>query len=676
IATPTTSATVTPSITNTPTSGPSPTITITPTPSNTATQTATPTPTATAVPVANDNIDTPLQIILPSSLSFTTTVDVSNASRAYDDPIFSCTNGMGYKTVWFIYQPLFDGLLNIDTTDSNYDTVLGVWTGARGSLTSLACNDDYSYPSSVASKINNLAVVRDQTYYVEVASYSLIGSARLNLKVTMKIPTPSNFSATDGTSSAGIDLNWDTVPGVDNYQIYRATSLTGTKILLGMVSENTYLDSRATSGDMFVYWVAACSGEVCSDLSNSDSGFRILESPTVTASLGSALDAVILSWTSISNTVYYEIYRTESIDVNPLSNSALAIITKTRSSIPTSYKDKTGLPGKNYYYWVRACRNSICSSLDGKTTVGWKGLSKPGKLNATDNSSLDMILVSWPPVFGASNYEVYRAIGTSGTKELIGTVEESLSYEDNSALPGVTYTYWLKACVEQNCSIFSSATTGWRSLSVPVNLIASDGTSTSSIDLIWDVATDASYYKVYRSTSLTGKKSLINTTSNTSYIDYGAAAGPIYYYWVSSCVDKNCSNYSTSEPGFRLLTSPATMTASDGKYTNYVQLSWPKVRNATQYNVYRASSIDDEKVIIGSTSKTSFSDAGIAAGYIYYYWVTACNNGNCGALYGTDTGWKGLAKLSGLTVNATTDLLSVEPGMTYAAVTWPIQDGA
>lgn len=672
----TATATSTASITNTPTIGPSPTTTLTATPSNTPTQTATPTPTATAVPVANDNFDTPYQISLPSSLVFSTTLDVSNASRAYDDPIFACTNAMGYKTVWFIYQPMFDGQLTVETTNSNYDTVLGIWTGTRGNLTSIACNDDISYPSSVSSKISDLAVNRGEIYYIEVASYSFIGSAQLNLKVSMKIPTPSNLVASDGTSASGVILNWDPVQGADNYNIFRASSLTGTKSLLGKVTENIYIDTSASSGEMFAYWVTACSGDVCSDYSNSDTGFRILEPVIVTASLGTVLDAVNLSWKSISKTVYYEIYRTESIDVNPLSSSALAVITKTRSSIPTSFKDKTVLPGKSYYYWVRACRNSICSNLDGQPVVGWRGLTKPGNLSASDNASLDKVVVAWSAVSGAINYDVYRAVGTNGTKELIGSGDGSLRFDDITALPGITYTYWLKACVNQNCSVFSSATTGWRSLNVPVNLFASDGASTSSINLTWDVVTDASSYRVFRSTSMTGKKSLINTISSTSYVDQGAAAGPIYYYWVTSCVNKNCSNYSSAESGYRLLTSPATMSASDGKYTNYVQISWPKVKNATQYIVYRASSSDGEKVVIGSTSKTSFSDVGVVAGYIYNYWVTACNNGNCGAFYGSDSGWRGIAKLSGLMVNANNSVLSVESGTTGASLAWTAQEGA
>ena len=34
--------------------------------------------------------------------------------------------------------------LTIDTFGSDYDTVLAVWTGSRGSLTNVACNDDSS----------------------------------------------------------------------------------------------------------------------------------------------------------------------------------------------------------------------------------------------------------------------------------------------------------------------------------------------------------------------------------------------------------------------------------------------------------------------------------------------------------------------------------------------------
>ncbi len=52
-------------------------------------------------------------------------------------------SGQKYRTVWYRYTAPSAQPLIIDTMGSDYDTVLVVWTGSRGSLTSVACNDDF-----------------------------------------------------------------------------------------------------------------------------------------------------------------------------------------------------------------------------------------------------------------------------------------------------------------------------------------------------------------------------------------------------------------------------------------------------------------------------------------------------------------------------------------------------
>ena len=39
----------------------------------------------------------------------------------------------------------FDGLFSVNTSASDYDTVLGIWTGQPDSLVSLACHDDVNF---------------------------------------------------------------------------------------------------------------------------------------------------------------------------------------------------------------------------------------------------------------------------------------------------------------------------------------------------------------------------------------------------------------------------------------------------------------------------------------------------------------------------------------------------
>jgi len=146
----------------------------TPTPTPTGTPpTATPTftPTSTPVPPSNDDFGQPV-VITP--LPFSHTLDTTNATSAADDPVL-CTGYKGGATVWYRFTAPSSGTLTADTFNSNYDTVLAIFTGERGGLTRVACNDDYqSFQSRVA-----LSVTAGTTYFLEVADYYSTSSSEI-----------------------------------------------------------------------------------------------------------------------------------------------------------------------------------------------------------------------------------------------------------------------------------------------------------------------------------------------------------------------------------------------------------------------------------------------------------------------------------------------------------------
>ncbi|MDQ7026103.1 MAG: S8 family serine peptidase [Anaerolineae bacterium] len=124
----------------------------------------------------NDDFDNAL--IIPS-LSFTNLRDTIPATTAVDDPISTCDFNRG-KTVWYYYTPSSNVDIIFDTIGSNYDTVLSVWTGSRGSLSQVGCNDDFGGSQSQVS----LSLVSGTTYYIMVAGYNglagdLVFNARL-----------------------------------------------------------------------------------------------------------------------------------------------------------------------------------------------------------------------------------------------------------------------------------------------------------------------------------------------------------------------------------------------------------------------------------------------------------------------------------------------------------------
>gem|GEM_PF-827023 len=148
--------------------GPPPTPTPTPT-GATPTSTPSSTPTSTPARPANDNFE---QTMAVTPLPFTHAIDIATATSATDDPRL-CIGSPGGATVWYRFTAPAAGVLTIDTFDSDYDTVLAIFTGSRGALTRLVCNDDYDSLQSFVT----LNVTAGATYFIDVASYLSSGSA-------------------------------------------------------------------------------------------------------------------------------------------------------------------------------------------------------------------------------------------------------------------------------------------------------------------------------------------------------------------------------------------------------------------------------------------------------------------------------------------------------------------
>lgn len=88
-----------------------------------------------AQPPLNDDVDDATVI---AALPYANSQDTTEATTASDDP--ECA-GNGH-TVWYSFTPSSDIEVIADTFGSDFDTTLSVYTGSRGSLDQIACNDD------------------------------------------------------------------------------------------------------------------------------------------------------------------------------------------------------------------------------------------------------------------------------------------------------------------------------------------------------------------------------------------------------------------------------------------------------------------------------------------------------------------------------------------------------
>jgi hypothetical protein len=95
-------------------------------------------PASAARPPANDQLRKATVI---TTTPFSTTLDTSGAKRSPSDPAPSCVFNFG-ATVFYTITPSASTLLTVDTTGSDYDTVLTVFAVTEAGLVEVACVDD------------------------------------------------------------------------------------------------------------------------------------------------------------------------------------------------------------------------------------------------------------------------------------------------------------------------------------------------------------------------------------------------------------------------------------------------------------------------------------------------------------------------------------------------------
>ncbi len=137
-------------------------------------------------PVANDDFDLPLCVGWPDR---TYTQQTEGATVALDDPVMSCIdNQQGAVTVWYRFVSPDSGVLHLDTFGSDYDTVLAVYTGDRGNLFEVDCDDDTQGLQSAL----DIPVVAGEAYHVQVAGYP--GSSGGSLQLSVEYTPPPGCS--------------------------------------------------------------------------------------------------------------------------------------------------------------------------------------------------------------------------------------------------------------------------------------------------------------------------------------------------------------------------------------------------------------------------------------------------------------------------------------------------
>jgi len=345
----------------------------------------------------------------------------------------------------------------------------------------------------------------------------------------------------------------------------------------------------------------------------SESAGEVAAPTNLSASDGASATQIDLAWDEVTDAESYQIFRNDSwIGTSEIS----------------SFTDEDVAANETFFYQVVAVTSteaSAKSAVESGDTYVVPGA--PENLTATDGTDTETVAVSWSPVGDAVHYSVSRA-GTDNSTQAseLGTTTGT-NFSDVTAQPGTVYFYFVRAIGTDDSGAFSVGDSGFRGVTAPENLTASDNANTSHVSLDWSAVSGAQSYTVHRGSTDTfaDANELTDAITATSHLDTTATAGVIYYYWVTASANDVAGAASQSDSGYLALESPSSFTASSN-YTSHIALSWAPVNGASSYQLIRSTSSTPDganATLLGTISGTSFNDSTALPEVSYSYFIQA-----------------------------------------------------
>ena len=183
----------------------------------------------------------------------------------------------------------------------------------------------------------------------------------------------------------------------------------------------------------------------------------------------------------------------------------------------------------------------------------------------------------------------------------------------------------------------------------PSEFSVSDGTFPDRVRLTWSPVPEAGGYEVWRGPSAEGEFTFLARTAHTAYDDMSVQPGTRYWYKVRACNRAGCGEFTPAKAGRALAAgvppTPTGLSASQGTFTDRVRLTWQAAAGAASYEVYRAPVEAGPYALLATVTTTTYDDAAVEPGKVYWYKVRACASAGCSALSSPVSGYAALPTL-------------------------------
>lgn len=143
------------------------------------------------------------------------------------------------------------------------------------------------------------------------------------------------------------------------------------------------------------------------------------------------------------------------------------------------------------------------------------------------------------------------------------------------------------------------------------------------INISWESVDGVENYDILRCDIMDGKYQLLDSISDTSFVDDNIAYGKTYLYVIS--IDQNVNNVEikgirSKEVKINIPNVKIKIVASKDKSNSKVSLSWNKISGVKEYKVYRGSNSGTAK-LLAKVKTNKYVDKSIKRGITYKYYV-------------------------------------------------------
>lgn len=457
-------------------------------------------------------------------------VSASNASATKESGEPNHAGNSGGKSLWWSWTAPQAGTFTVDTVGSSFDTVLAVYTGGSVSTLTLRGSDDDSGGNLTSRAV--VQVAAGTNYAIAVDGYGG-ASGTVNLAyaftATPTLPSPPpSLSASDGTYSDRVLVEWSAGSGATSYDVRRNTSANfGGSTLIGTTAALSYNDTTAVAGTSYRYWVVSKNSTGSStNPAGPDTGFR-----SAAMSNDNFANRTLITGTTASITDANTTATKEGGEPNHAGNAGGKSLWW-KWTAPGAGTLTIDTIGSSFDTLLGVYTGSAVASLTARSSDDDSGG------NSTSRVSL--------PVTQGTEYQ----IAVDGYAGASGNLKLQLAFEAAATPP-------------------SPAT----------SLSASDDTFSDRVRLTWTAGSGATSYDIYRHTTSTfASASLIGNVTGTSFDDLTAVAGTAYSYWVVSRNTAGTSSPAGPETGSR------DSSAANHHFSNRIVLSGNSV-NATGNNL-------------------------------------------------------------------------------------------